>query len=80
MLQITVAKYDSCSVSRNIYKKVERCPETKHERDEAAARMNCSAHASHCSEPYRFTYHCVLDPSGGLVEVCAYIQNIIYGR
>lgn len=46
----------------------------------AAARKNCSAYASHCSEPRRLVYHCVINPYvNQTLEVCAYAQNIVSG-
>nr|XP_022286463.1 uncharacterized protein LOC111099466 [Crassostrea virginica] len=78
--QVAKAINDSCSVSRKVYKNVERCPVTKNELMISAQKMNCSSFARQCGEPERLMYHCVINPSGGLVEVCAYTQSILYGR
>lgn len=80
ILKIVTAKNDSCSVSRNVYKSVQSCPETETELIEAASKMNCSSFARQCGEPERLMYHCVINPSGGLVEVCAYNQSIVHGK
>nr|XP_022290078.1 uncharacterized protein LOC111101767 isoform X2 [Crassostrea virginica] len=47
---------------------------------EAAADMNCKTYASECDEPDRLKYHCVINAFGGLVEVCAYAQFILFGK
>lgn len=71
---------DSCPVSRNTVRKVESCPKTQKEWMENAEKMKCETYASQCMESDKVKYHCVIDASGGLVEVCAYEQNILYGR
>ena len=61
-------------------KKVERCPETEKEWKEAAIHKNCYVFASQCGEPDKLKYHCAINPVGGIVEVCAYEQNILHGK
>ena len=46
---------------------------------ESAADMNCKAYAIDCDEPDKLKYHCVINASWGLLEVCAYAQKILYG-
>lgn len=77
---VQISAADSCPVSPKTAKKVERCPETEKEWMENAAKMNCEAHASRCNEPKKLKYHCVINASGGLIEVCAYNQYILNGR
>ena len=77
-MQISAA--DSCSVSPKTVIKVESCPETEREWIENAKRMNCESYASQCNEPDKLKYHCVINASGGLIEVCAYEQAIVNGR
>lgn len=60
---------------------VDICPVNEEEWRRAAARKNCAAYASQCSEPDKLVYHCVIDPYvNQLIEVCAYAQNIVLGK
>lgn len=80
LLQAATA-HDSCPVSLSTVEVVEMCPDTEGKWKEAAAKKNCTAYASRCSEPARLVYHCVIDPYvNQLIEVCAYAQNIVLGK
>ena len=79
-MYVQILAADSCPVSRNTVRKVESCPETQKEWMENAERMKCETYASQCDEPGKLKYHCVIDASGGLAEVCAYEQKILFGR
>lgn len=77
----TAALSNSCEVTRSTVQAVYGCPENEEEWRVAAARKNCSAYASHCSEPRRLVYHCVINPYvNQTLEVCAYAQNIVSGH
>uniref|UniRef100_A0A8W8JJG9 Uncharacterized protein n=1 Tax=Magallana gigas TaxID=29159 RepID=A0A8W8JJG9_MAGGI len=77
----TVVLSNSCEVSRSTEQVVDGCPESEEEWREAAARKNCYAYSSQCSEPTRLVYHCVINPYvNQTLEVCAYAQNIVSGR
>lgn len=57
------------------------CPDTEAKWKEAAARKNCAAYASQCSEPDRLVYHCVISTYvNQTLEVCAYAQNVLDGK
>lgn len=74
------ASTDSCPISSQTVVLVKGCPDTEEKRREAAARKNCSAFASQCSEPKRLVYHCVINEFiNETLEVCAYAQNILFG-
>lgn len=60
---------------------VQECPTTLEKWREAAARKNCAAYASKCSEPERLVYHCAINAYvNQTLEVCAYAQKIVYGK
>nr|XP_022289420.1 uncharacterized protein LOC111101274 isoform X2 [Crassostrea virginica] len=73
-----ISAADSCPISLKTVIKVESCPKTEKEWVENAIKMRCETYASQCSEPGKLKYHCAINASGGLVEVCAYEQNILY--
>ena len=77
---VQISAAHSCPVSRKTVRKVESCPETLKEWMENAERMKCETYAIQCDEPGKLKYHCVIDASGGLIEVCAVKQYILYGR
>lgn len=78
--QATVALSNSCEVSRSTVQVVDSCPDSEEKWKEAAARKNCYANSSQCSEPTRLVYHCVINPYvNQTLEVCAYAQNIVQG-
>ena len=77
---VQISAANSCPVSRKTVRKVESCPATLQEWMERAERMKCETYASQCDEPGKLKYHCVIYASGGLAEVCAYAQNILFGR
>lgn len=77
--QVPAASSHSCPVSGKTVKAVKKCPEIKTEWMESAVDMNCNAYASECDEPDKLKYHCIINASGGLVEVCAYAQKILRG-
>lgn len=75
------ASSDSCHISRSTVQIVEDCPNSEKNWKEAAARKNCVAHASQCSQPERLEYHCVINLFiNKTIEVCAYAQNIVLGK
>nr|XP_022290560.1 uncharacterized protein LOC111102201 [Crassostrea virginica] len=77
----TQGSSDSCPISIHTVNVVNSCPENEVDWQEAATRKNCSQHASQCDEPDRLQYHCVINPIiTGLLEVCAYVQNIVGGH
>lgn len=81
LLKILQASSDSCHISRSTVQIVEDCPKSKEQWKQAAARKNCAAHASQCSEPEKLEYHCVINPFiNQTLEVCAYAQNIVLDR
>lgn len=80
LLQASTAHY-SCPVSLSTVEVVEMCPDTEGKWKEAAAKKNCTAYASRCSEPARLVYHCVINTyANQTLEVCAYAQNILDGK
>lgn len=77
---VSIAIRDSCPVSPSTVKIVGDCPDSEGEWRLAAARKNCSAHASQCAEPERLMYHCVINAFvNETLEVCAYRRNIVFG-
>lgn len=75
------ASSDSCDVSRTTVLTVEDCPTSEEGWREAAARKNCAAYASQCSDPEKLEYHCVINPFlNQTLEVCAYATNIVLGK
>lgn len=75
------ASSDSCHISRATVQIVTDCPNSEVKWKQAAARKNCEAYASQCSEPERLEYHCVINPFiNETLEVCAYAQNIVIGK
>lgn len=59
---------------------VDDCPDSEEEWRQAAARKNCAAYASNCSEPRRLVYHCVINAYvNQTLEVCAYSRIIVLG-
>lgn len=80
LLQASTAHY-SCPVSLSTVEVVEMCPDTEGKWKEAAAKKNCTAYASRCSERARLVYHCVINTyANQTLEVCAYAQNILDGK
>nr|XP_022289730.1 uncharacterized protein LOC111101503 isoform X1 [Crassostrea virginica] len=75
-----ISAADSCPISLKTVIKVESCPKTEKEWVKNAIKLRCETYASQCSEPGKLKYHCAINASGGLVEVCAYEQNILYGQ
>lgn len=81
VFKTSVAGSDSCEISRFTVQIVKDCPDSEDKLMEAAKRKNCAAHASQCSEPEKFLYHCVINEYvNQTLEVCAYAQNIISGQ
>lgn len=81
MGKATVALSNSCKVSRSTVHVVDSCPDSEEKWKEAAARKNCYAYSSQCSEPTRLVYHCVINPFvNQTLEVCAYAQSIVQGN
>lgn len=79
-VQISIAISDSCSVSRSTVQAVDNCPDSEEKWRQAAARKNCAAHASSCSEPDRLVYHCLINSFvNQTLEVCAYSRIIVLG-
>lgn len=79
-VQISTAISDSCPISPSTVKIVDDCPDSEEKWREAAARKNCSAHASQCDEPDRLVYHCVINAFvNQTLEVCAYSRIIMLG-
>lgn len=80
LLQISIAISDSCLISGSTVQVVDDCPDSEEEWGQAAARKNCAAHASNCSEPGRLVYHCVINAYvNQTLEVCAYSRIIVLG-
>lgn len=80
LLQISIAISDSCLISRSTVKAVDDCPDSEEEWRQAAARKNCAAYASNCSQPGRLVYHCVINAYvNQTLEVCAYSRIIVLG-
>lgn len=80
IFQRTAALSNSCEVTRSTVQVVDSCPDSEERWREAAARKNCYAYSSQCSEPTRLVYHCVISPYvNQTLEVCAYAQNIVSG-
>lgn len=81
LLQVSIAIRDSCPVSPSTVEIVDGCPDSEEKWRLAAARKNCSAHASQCDEPERLMYHCVINAFvNETLAVCAYRRNIVFGR
>lgn len=81
LFQISKAVSDSCPISPSTVKIVDECPDTEERWRKTAARKNCSAYASHCGEPDRLKYHCVINSfANQTLEVCAYRRIIVSGR
>lgn len=79
-VQISRATSDSCLVSRSTVQAVDNCPDSEEKWRQAAARKNCSAYASSCSEPEKLVYHCVINSFvNQTLEVCAYSRIIVLG-
>lgn len=79
-VQISKASSDSCPISPLTLEIVDECPDSEEKWSEAAARKNCAAHASSCSEPDRLVYHCVINSFvNQTLEVCAYSRIIVFG-
>lgn len=79
-VQISTAISDSCPVSPLTVHAVDDCPDSEEKWREAAARKNCSVHASQCEEPDRLVYHCVINAFvNQTLEVCAYSRIIVLG-
>lgn len=75
------ANGESCRVSKKTVQVVDDCPDSLKKWKEAAARKNCAAFATQCSEPQKLQYHCVINPfANETIEVCAYAQNIVLGK
>lgn len=75
------ASSDSCHISRTTVQIVTDCPNSEVKWKQAAARKNCEAYASQCSEPEKLEYHCVINQFiNETLEVCAYAQNIVLGK
>lgn len=81
LLQVSIAIRDSCPVSPSTVEIVDNCPDSEKKWRLAAARKNCSAHASQCDKPESLMYHCVINAFvNETLEVCAYRRNIVFGR
>lgn len=81
LFQISKAVSDSCPISPSTVEIVDECPDTEERWRKTAARKNCSAYASHCGEPDRLKYHCVINSfANQTLEVCAYKRIIVSGR
>ncbi|XP_065927858.1 uncharacterized protein [Magallana gigas] len=77
----TAALSNSCEVTRSTIQVVDGCPDSEEKWKKRAAIKNCAAYASHCAEPERLVYHCVINPYvNQTLEVCAYAQNIVSGH
>lgn len=77
---VSTAIHDFCQVSPSTVQVVDDCPDSEEKWREAAARKNCAAHASNCSEPERLEYHCVINTFVNVtLEVCAYGKTIHLG-
>lgn len=60
---------------------VDCCPDSEEKWREAAARKNCAAYATNCSEPGELVYHCVLNTFvNETLAVCAYGRIIVLGK
>lgn len=71
----------SCPVSPSTVEIVDNCPDSEDEWRQAAARKNCAAYASNCSEPEKLVYHCVINSfANQTLEVCAYSKIIVLGK
>lgn len=82
LFQVSIAiSNSSCSVSRSTVEIVDNCPENEVGMRQAAARKNCAAYASNCSEPEKLVYHCVINSSvNQTLEVCAYWRITLFGK
>lgn len=80
-LGVSIAIRDSsCSVSPSTVQIVDNCPDSEDEWRQAAARKNCAAYASNCSEPEKLVYHCVINSFvNQTLEVCAYWRITLFG-
>lgn len=79
-VQKSIAISDSCSVSRSTVQAVDNCPDSEEKWRQAAARKNCAAYASSCTEPGRLVYHCLINSYvNQTIEVCAYGRIIVLG-
>ncbi|XP_065926907.1 uncharacterized protein [Magallana gigas] len=79
-VQISIAIDGSCPVSPSTVEIVDNCPDSEERWRQAAARKNCTAHASSCSEPDRLVYHCLINSFvNQTLEVCAYGRIIVLG-
>lgn len=77
----SVSGSNSCEVTRSTVQVVDDCPVNEEEWRKAAARKNCIAFASQCSEPDKLVYHCVINEYvNQTLELCAYLQNIVLGK
>lgn len=77
---VSIAIRDSCPVSPSTVEIVDNCPDSEKKWRLAAARKNCSAHASQCDKPESLMYHCVINAFvNETLEVCAYRRNIVFG-
>ncbi|XP_061192232.1 uncharacterized protein LOC133200459 isoform X1 [Saccostrea echinata] len=64
-----------CKESKETAKRVESCPRSEQEWEEAASRKGCQNISHSCSS---FEYHCVLNAwKNETIEVCAPIQTIV---
>lgn len=72
---------ESCPISRETVQIVDDCPDSLEKWKKAAERKNCSAFATQCAGPQKVQYHCLINPFvNETIEVCAYAQNIIFGK
>lgn len=79
--KMSKANGESCPISKKTVQVVEDCPDSLEKWNRAAERKNCAAFAAHCSKPEELQYHCVINPFvNETIEVCAYAQNIVYGK
>lgn len=79
--QVSKAVSNSCPVSRETVQIVDNCPDTEQKWREAAAKKNCAAYASNCSDPEKLVYHCVINAYvNQTLEVCAYSRIIVFGE
>ncbi|XP_061192233.1 uncharacterized protein LOC133200459 isoform X2 [Saccostrea echinata] len=65
----------ACKESKDTAERVETCPRSEQEWEEAASRKGCQNISHSCSS---FEYHCVINAwKNETIEVCAPIQNIV---
>lgn len=75
------ANGESCPISRKTVQVVEDCPDSLEKWNRAAERKNCATFATQCDGRRKLQYHCVINPFvNETVEVCAYAQNIVFGK